>query len=142
MENILQIIADHFLVVRRLPFEVVSHKSYQEGDEYIKYLGADGSEIVAERTVVVQDFDLAYFQKTPPSFYDSSTPEERYARWKKDNPNGRKLLKTVRKVEKGGWWYVQPCKHTSSTVTFGNGDGNFVAPTLEEAVSLYLKSLT
>ena len=139
-EEILQIIANNFLCVRRLPFEVISCWSYREGDENRKYVQEDGSEIIAERTVVIQDFDLNYFQKTKPSKYDKSTPEQRYALWKKNNPNGRKLLKEIKKVEKGGWWYVKEVQNTNSTVSFNRKYDEFFAPTLEEAIQLYLNS--
>ena len=51
----------------------------------------------------------------------------------------RNLIKEERTVEKGGWWYVKETPNTSSTVTF-HREYDFFAPTLEEAIQLYLKS--
>jgi hypothetical protein len=139
-KEILQIITDNFLVVRRLPFEVISYWSYTEGDENKKYVDSNGNPSKSVKSVVVQEFDLEHFQKTPASKYDSRTPGERYDAWKKNFPNGRKLLKEVRQVEKGGWWYVKEVNDTSSTVRFSREYDNFFAPTLEEAIQLYLNS--
>lgn len=54
--------------------------------------------------------------------------------------DGKKLLKEERHVEQGGWWYVKVVKDTSSTVRFSREYDKFFAPTLEEAVQLYLNS--
>lgn len=54
---------------------------------------------------------------------------------------GKKLLKITRKIEKGGWWYVKETKHTSSTIYFNRKYDKFFAPTLEEALQLYLDSI-
>lgn len=38
-----------------------------------------------------------------------------------------------------GMWYVQPERHNNATVIFGKK--SFIAPTIEEAIQLYLNSL-
>lgn len=55
--------------------------------------------------------------------------------------DGKKLLKEERDIEHGGWWYVKQTKNTDSTVTFSRKYDKFFAPTIEEAVKLYLDSL-
>lgn len=140
-EEILQAIADNFLCVRRLPFEVINYWSYKEGDENKKYVDADGKPIEFKREVVVQNLDLEYFQKEKTTRYNTDTPEQRFERWKKQFPNGRKLLKETKTVKNGGWWYVKQIKNTDSTVRFNRENDKFFAPTLGEAVQLYLESL-
>ena len=54
--------------------------------------------------------------------------------------DGKKLLKEERDVEKGGWWYVKETPNTSSTVRFSREYDKFFAPTLEEAIILFLNS--
>lgn len=54
-EQILQIIADNFLCVRRLPFNVVSYWTYKEGDENKKYVDAKGTPIKSTKTVVTRE---------------------------------------------------------------------------------------
>jgi len=140
-EQVLQAIADNFLCVRRLPFEVINHWSYREGDELIKCVDANGKPIENKREVVIQDFDLEYFQRAESSKYNTDTPEQRFERWKKQFPNGRKLLKETKTIKNGGWWYVKQIKNTDSTVHFSRKNDKFFAPTLGEAVKLYLESL-
>jgi hypothetical protein len=48
------------------------------------------------------------------------------------------LVQEVREVENGGWWYVKETKNTSSTVQFSRKYDKFFAPTLEEAIQMYL----
>jgi len=139
-QEILQIIADNFLCVRRLPFKVVSYWTYREGDETKIYVDEKGNPSKAIRSVVIQDFDLEHFQKTPPSKWEKRSPEERCAAYKKTYPNGRKLLREERSVDKGGWWYVKVVNNTDSTVRFSREYDTFFAPTLEEAIQLFLKS--
>ena len=55
--------------------------------------------------------------------------------------NGRKYIKTVREVERAGWWYVTESKNTDSIVHFSKGYKVFFAPTLEEAIQLFLESI-
>ena len=57
------------------------------------------------------------------------------------NQNGRQYIKTVREVTHAGWWYVTPSQHTDSIVHFGKGYKVFFAPTLEEAIQLFLESI-
>jgi hypothetical protein len=53
--EILNAITDNFLCVRRLPFEVISHWSYREGDETRKYVDSNGNPIKHKRTVVTRE---------------------------------------------------------------------------------------
>ena len=53
----------------------------------------------------------------------------------------RKFIKEVREVKCGGWWYVKETKHTYSSVEFSRKSDKFFAPTLEEALGLYLDSI-
>jgi hypothetical protein len=148
-EEILQIIADNFLCVRRLPFQVTSYWTYREGDE--KTLGGfDGRPIYLEggktlnatREIVIQNFDLDHFKNEKPSKYCTDIPEKRYKNYIKSFPQGKKLIKETKIIEKGGWWYVKEVKNTSSTVRFSREYDEFFAPTLEEAIQIYLKSKT
>lgn len=142
MENldIIEIIQKHSLVVRCLPNEVVSYRSYHEGDENKKYIDSNGISIKSVKTVVIQDYDLAHFEKIKPSKYNTDTPQQCYNTFKKNFPNGRKILKEVRQVEKGGWWLVTQAKNTDSTIQF-SFKNDFMAATLPEAINLYLESI-
>ena len=113
-QEVINVISEHFLCVRRLPFEVISLCSYREGDEervgkpiYLE----GGKTLNAKRSIVFNE------------------------KW------NRKMIKEERVVENGGWWYVKPATHTDSTVRFNREDDKFFASTLEEAVQLYLNSL-
>lgn len=143
MENldIIQIIQDHSLTVRCLPHKVVSYWSYIEGYENMKHVDEKGNPIKSVKSVVIQNHDLEYFKKTVTSKYDIYTPEQRYDRYKKNFPNGRKLLKEEKEVINGGWWYVKETKNTSSTIIFSLKHDKFFAPTLKEAITLYLESI-
>lgn len=50
------------------------------------------------------------------------------------------LISKEKKVEKGGWWYVKETPNTMSTVRFSRKYDKFFAPTLKEAIDLFLKS--
>jgi hypothetical protein len=54
--------------------------------------------------------------------------------------NGRKVWREEVEVDKGGWWYVKETKHTDGTVRFERRYDKFFAPTLKEALTLYLNS--
>ena len=115
-EEILQIIGDEFLCVRRLPHEVISVWSYREGDEerinkpiYLE----DGSILNAKREIITG-----------------------YGTW----PADKKFVKETRFISKGGWYYVKRVANTWSTVRFDRKYDTFFAPTLEEAIQLYLNS--
>lgn len=140
MTNIIEIIQKNSLTVRCLPYETVTCWSYKEGDENIMYKNSNGEIIEAKREVVIQDFDLEHFQKTKPTKWNTDSPEKRFENWKKNFPNGKKLLKETRTVKNGGWWYVKESKNTDSTVQFIRQYDKFFAPTLEEAIKLYLDS--
>lgn len=53
----------------------------------------------------------------------------------------RKFIKEERKVDRGGWWYVKETPNTDSTVRFNRKYDKFFAPTLHEAIELYLNSI-
>ena len=143
MENldIIQIIQDHSLTVRCLPHTVVSYWKYQEGDENKKYVDGNGKPSKSVRSVVFRNFDLNHFKNTKPSKFNTNTPEQRYKKYIDRFPNGEKLLKEERKVEKGGYWYVKETKNTDSMITFNREYDEFFAPTLKEAIILYLASI-
>lgn len=54
--------------------------------------------------------------------------------------NNRKFVRDEWVVTKGGWWYVKETANTNSTVRFSRKYDRFFAPTLEEAIQLYLDS--
>lgn len=141
MENIIDIIQKHSLTVRCLPYEVISYWSYKEGDENKKCVDSNMKPIESKKEVVIQEFDLEYFQKTKPTKWNTDSPEKRFETWKKNFPNGRKLLKETKSVKNGGWWYVKETKNTDSTVRFSREHDEFFAHTLEEAIKLYLDSI-
>lgn len=139
-EEIINAITENFLCVRRLPFEVVSYWSYHEGDEQRKYFDANGNLIESKKEVIVQHLDLEHFQNTPTSKFCTDSQEKRFKKWKEMFPFGKKLLKETRPVKNGGWWYVKPVNNTASTINFSREYDKFFAPTLEEAIQLYLNS--
>lgn len=140
--DILDIIKKHSLTVRCLPYETISYWTYREGDENKICVDAFGSSSggVIKKEIVVQDYDLEYFKKTVSKF-NTDSPEKRYERFKRIYPNGRKLIKETKNVKNGGWWYVKETNNTSSMVEFNRKYDKFFAPTLEEAIKLYLDSL-
>lgn len=140
--DLIKIIQEHSLTVRCLPHKVVSYYSYREGDEKKKYVDSNGNPSKDKRSLVIQKYDLEYFENTPPNEWDKNmTPQERLERFLKTNPTGeRKLLKKEREVEHGGWWYVKPTPNTDSMVRFSRKYDKFFAPTLKEAIQLYLDS--
>ena len=139
--DIIDIIQKNSLTVRCLPYEVVNYWSYTEGDENKKYLvDRNHKTIETKKEVVIQDYDLEYFQKTKASKWNTDDPQKRLDNWKKRFPNGKKLLKETRLVKNGGWWYVKETKNTDSIVRFSREYDKFFAPTLEEAIQLYLDS--
>jgi hypothetical protein len=52
----------------------------------------------------------------------------------------REFIRDERVVENGGWWYVKETPNTDSTVHFNREYDKFFAPTLDEAIQLYLDS--
>lgn len=116
MENLIEIIAKYSLTVRCLPHKVVSYWSYREGDEErVKRPSYDAKGNIRDvkRSVVTG-----------------------YGTWPKD----KKFLREERDVEHGGWWYVKETSITNSTVKFSREHDKFFAPTLEEAIQLFLDS--
>jgi hypothetical protein len=134
-EDIINIIQKHSLTVRCLPYKVISYTTYREGDE--KWVNKSEKNL----EIITQFFDLDYFKNKPPQKYDRRTPEQRHQAFVKVFPNGRKLIKEIRIIDKGGWWYVKETKDTSSNVIFNRKYDKFLAPTLEEAIQFYLDSL-
>jgi hypothetical protein len=55
-------------------------------------------------------------------------------------PNGRVFFSKTKTVAKGGWWFVKTTPHTGSRIEF-DSKIDFFAPTLEEAIKLFLDSL-
>lgn len=107
--EIIQAIHDNSLTVRCLPYEVVSLWSYREGDEERNITYPGGGEAELVEQVL-------------------------------KNGKVRKLWKTVRQVESGaGWWFVKETKNTSSQVHFNMKHDKYFAPTLKEAIELYLE---
>jgi len=54
--------------------------------------------------------------------------------------NNRTFVREEKTVEHGGWWYVKETKNTNSTVEFSKKYDKFFAPTLEQAIQMYLDS--
>jgi hypothetical protein len=109
-DNIIDIIQKHSLTIRCLPYKVIHHWSYREGDENKKYVDCKGNPSKSRRSLVISE-------------------------------DGRKLLREERDVENGGWWFVHETKNTNATVMFSKKYDKFFAPTLEEALQLYLDSI-
>lgn len=55
--------------------------------------------------------------------------------------DGREYLREEKAVEKGGWWIIQRAAHTGATINFSLKK-DYVAPTIEEAMQMFLDSLT
>lgn len=140
-DEIIDVIQKHSLTVRCLPHEVISYWTYKEGDENKKCVDANGKPIEDKKEVVIQNHDLEYFKNVETSKWNTDTPEKRYENFKRVYPNGRKLLKRTKTVKNGGWWYVKETHNTDSTVRFNRKHDKFFAPTLEEAIKLYLGSI-
>lgn len=114
-QEIINIIQTHSLTVRCLPHKVINHWSYREGDEdrcNQPSYDSNGNIRNVKKSVV---------------FSESL---------------GRKVVREERDIEKGGWWYVKETKNTDSQVHFNRKYDKFFAPSLEEAIELYLKSIT
>jgi len=112
--DIIKIISENSLTVRCLPHVVISRWSYREGDEErILKPSYDGN----GKLITGVKKHVEYNEK-----------------WK------RKFVVEERTVERGGWWYVKETRNTDSTVIFSREYDKFFAPTLEEALQLYLDS--
>ena len=116
-EQIIQIIAEHSLTVRCLPHVVVSVFNYREGDE----------ERVNKPSYDAKG-NIRNVRKSIITGYGTY-------------PKDRKFFREERDVKKGGWWYVKETPHTGSNVQFSRKYDKFFAPTLEEAIQLFLNSL-
>lgn len=125
MQDIIKIIQENSLTVRCLPYEVVSLVSYKEGDEE------------KGKQVIIEHLELDYFIKNN---LNNTNPNKRFEQWKQKFPNGRKYVREVKQVEFGGYWYVKETKDTNSTISFNRQTDKFFAPTLQEAIQLYLNS--
>lgn len=141
--NEIDIIQKYSLTVRYLPHKVVNNWTYREGDENKKYADSNGFPSKTKRTVVIKNYDLKYFENTPPHKWDKHlTPQQRLERYLKTNPSGqRKFLREEKDVNNGGWWYVKETQNTDSIVIFSRKYDEFFAPTLMEALNLYLESI-
>lgn len=112
-QSIEEIIREHSLTVRCLPYKVISYWTYHEGDEERcakPSLDSNGNIRNVRMSVVFNEV------------------------------RNKKLVREERDVEQGGWWYVKETKNTDSTVRFQRKYDKFFAPTLDEAIHLYLKS--
>ena len=56
-----------------------------------------------------------------------------------DEKSNMWLVREEKTPSNAGLWYVQTAKHTGATIIFSNR--SFIAPTIEEAIQLYLNSL-
>lgn len=139
----IDIIQKHSLTVRCLPHKVINHWTYREGDENKKYVDSNGNPSKTNRTLVTRTYDLNFFENTPPQKWDKHlSPQQRLERHLKINPSGqRKFMREEKNVDHGGWWYVKETKDASSTVIFNREYDEFFAPTLKEALNLYLDSV-
>lgn len=123
-KEMLDIIAENCLCVRRLPFETKT--TYSLGyDETPK-----------------EGFTDSYWN--PDDKYFKEVHGDNWQSWKtqfyKTFPKGRRWQSRVNKVVKGGWWYIKVMNSTDSTVQFFNKHDKelFSAPTLEEVIQKYL----
>lgn len=110
MQNLTELIQEHSLVVRCLPKVVISYWSYRKGDED---------------------------RLNETRYYGSGEPITNVAR-EIVTRNGRKFIKETKIVNTTDLWYVKEVKDTTSRVNFGYGA--FRAPTLEQAINLFLQS--
>lgn len=139
-QEIIDIISKYSLTVRCLPRIFVNYEDYREGDENRAWVNHEDIQAEAKREVVIQDLNLEFFQKTELfEWCTPLTPEQRYSEWKRMYPKGRKLLKDTIEVEKGDRWYVKETPNIDSAVRFNRGYDEYFAPTLEEAIQLFLK---
>ena len=56
-----------------------------------------------------------------------------------DEKSNMYIVSEEKTPSNAGMWYVHPAKHNHSTVMFSKT--SFIAPTIEEAIQLYLNSL-
>lgn len=56
-----------------------------------------------------------------------------------DEKSNMWIVREEKTPSNAGMWYIHPAKHNHSTVMFGKT--SFIAPTIEEAIQLYLNSL-
>lgn len=125
-EEIIQSIADNSLTVRCLPHIVTSKSSVRDVNKL-----QEGSVLEYWQP------DLEYFVTMNKYSNGQKLMDNFYSRW---GEKGRPFEVKKTKVEKGGWWYVKETQDTSSTVIFSRKYDEFFAPTLEEALQLYLSS--
>ena len=110
--DLIKIIQENSLTVRCLPHKVINHWSYIDGDE----------------------------ERVKKPSYDSNGNIRNVKKTVVVDDTGRKMVREERDVKHGGWWYVKVTPHTNSTITFSRKYDKFFAPTLEEAIQLYLES--
>jgi hypothetical protein len=124
--DVIEIITKHSLTVRCLPYEVVSKWTYREGQK-----------LKENQELVYWKPDIDYFKNL--KILDLRTARNRMKDFYKRFPDGKPVVKETRLVKKGGWFYVKETKNTDSTVRFNRDFDKFFAPTLEEAIKLFLK---
>ena len=119
--NLLQAILEHGLSIRQVPKEVISKlsiKHFEEGDEVeiwmptIKHFEKDG---------------VKYAKKRMERFYETF-------------PEGRKFAVRKSYPKFGGQWMCKQVGNINSSVPWNSKKDN-LAPTLNESINLFLKTL-
>lgn len=126
-KNIQDIIAENSLCVRCLPHKVTS-----------KYHFNENTKLKENQEIEIWKPDITYFETVTKNI--NGDPQKRMKAFYERFPNGRKFVVETKEVKNGGWWYVKEAQDTMSTVRFNRKYDKFFAPTLEEAIELYLKS--
>ena len=124
--DIVRIIKENSLTVRCLP-EVVTYKHAYSKDYKLK----DNEKIEYWKP------GLKYFSENNKYSNPQKMMDNFYTTWGK---KGRPFVVGSRQVDKGGWWYVKEVGNISSMVRFDREYDKFFAPTLKEAIELYLDS--
>jgi len=122
-QNILDIIQKYSLVVRCLPLEI-KKTWYPKTDETLN-----------------EDFVESYW--TPDDDYFKKVHSvgwlARKNQFYEKFPNGRRIFSQIKPVENiGGWWIVKQVEDTGNNVVFSK-EHDFLAPTLAEAIEMFLK---
>lgn len=112
--DILEMIDKHNLSIRKIPLQTVELyelQHYKEGDEIV-----------------------------------TLTKEEQEKRWRKESaerfikrfPEGRKFCRRIKIPDHAGWYMCKQVNSTDTTVRW-NIKTDYLAPTLEESINLFLK---
>lgn len=134
-EQIIQIIQDHALTVRCLPHVVVERWSHND-----RWTLQEGDELEYWKPTMDYFMKVTTYGKQG-SQERKNEASKRLKKFYETFPDGRAIVKRTRQVEHAGWWYVKQTKNTDSTVRFSRKYDKFLAPTLEEAIKLYLISI-